>query len=101
MTRIEALRTLVANVEAGEYDGAPFNWSTNKKVFHAYHGSLEAAKALHEAVLPGRFRDVLAWHQFPMYRVTIGNVHEGVSSVEARAWLLSILKTLIAEEEKI
>ena len=74
-------------------------WSDVEK---AFDGSLDAAKALHEAVLPGwewRLRDNRAW-------VWTGVLVYGGEEVEtaefcglpARAWLLAILDALIAKE---
>jgi hypothetical protein len=70
---------------------------------HSYSGSLDAAKALHEAVLPG-----FAWFVQSDYR---GDSPE--SSIEgycvsvcfesenpARAWLLAILEALISQESE-
>lgn len=75
----------------------------------AYHGSLNAAKALHEALLPGWTRDVDATapecgitvtlhkpyspHSYPDEEKTVS----ADLSSEARAWLLAILRALAAE----
>ena len=75
---------------------------------HAYKGSLDAAKALHEAVLPGWFIrslvqrgeeiwKVVIWPDFSI--VGIEDMKAGTSSNPARAWLIVILEALIAQED--
>lgn len=76
----------------------------------AFHGSLDAAKALHEAVLPGwewnigpdseyvspdRLRLAVVW---PRDVTNKANVFRpcGRHASDARAWLLAILEALIA-----
>jgi hypothetical protein len=78
--------------------------------FSAFHGSLDAAKALHDAMLPGW--NVKTIHQFeaghwhvaiyqPMGEAwpkwTQYPSHEAVNDDPARAWLLAILRALEAE----
>jgi dihydrodipicolinate synthase/N-acetylneuraminate lyase len=115
MTRLEALKALAAKVEAGDRFidaelvsvfgkfGPPedgLTWLAR----NAYHGSLDAAKALHEAVRPGW--DVLTIGQdFQDWKV--GIIHQDGGSGEwcssptnpARAWLMAIIQALIAQEE--
>lgn len=127
MTRLETLIELRDKVKAGEcypkdvlavfphYVGDCGQWSHDAY----YHGSLDAAKALHEAVLIGHdwlirndeihggFANVTT-HDFAAHVEISGNssksyVDSGASfpaySVNpARAWLLSILEALIAQE---
>jgi hypothetical protein len=75
-------------------------------VIDAYRGSLDAAKALHEAVLPGRSHQ---WHisnevNFDGYVCSIFScaadsyVSTTHQPTPARAWLLAILEALIAQE---
>lgn len=118
-----ALAALIEAVESG--DDASFR-RKNRSVFstpcqdmdlqlreehcrHAYKGSLDAAKALHEAMLPGWTRDVDATapecgitvtlhkpyspHSYPDEEKTVS----ADLSSEARAWLLAILRALAAE----
>jgi hypothetical protein len=66
MTKLEALTELAAKVEAGEWSSrrqlatdAGFDLEAIIDAVRAYHGSLDAANALHEAVLPG-------WHWMPL-----------------------------------
>ena len=106
MTKLDALKELLAKVEAGscENDGSMYlafgdNWT---HCFDAYHGSLDAAKALHEAVLPGwhwsmESEDkICAVYKNPMN--DDGHAHLGKSPNPARAWLIAIIKALIAME---
>jgi len=70
------------------------------QVLPAYNGSLDAAKALHDAVLPGWHINV-AWdfvHVFPQGNDGNDNAHTGDNDITARAWLLAILAGLIAQE---
>ena len=119
MNNREALQSLLAHVEAGQgipmgyradnMDCGPLNvmWS---KVDAAYKGSLDAAKALHEAVLPGWAVEIICrpfglkphqWH------VVLSTDHTGwgdgkycrASGDEpARAWLQAILRALIDQQ---
>ncbi len=69
--------------------------------YRAYNGSLDAAKALHEAVLPGwdwcmTADKVDVWTGNMM---DDGIMRHGEAGTTARAWLIAILKALIAEGE--
>jgi hypothetical protein len=112
--RKDALTELLAKVEAGiepsKFDVLRWMVESNdsessscSEVFPAYRGSLDAAKALHEAVLPG-----YAWS---LYEEDSGEFLSLVSNranpkvyeeewhkTPARAWLIAILKALIAFE---
>ena len=107
MTRKEALAELIAKVEAGEWQHT--DWPTVEKGFwgnwneaalhfqSAYHGSLDAAKALHEAVLPG-WRWKIDEHYAELWqRVQVAYSGEAIDN-PARAWLLAILRALHAME---
>ena len=116
MTRKDALAELISKVEAGElgdYDGealrlvrawrSPLEYFEITRFVHtAYHGSLDAAKSLHEVVLPGwgyliscqQWVDV--WEFEP---AGTGSPIRGVSQSPARAWLLAILKALHSMEK--
>jgi hypothetical protein len=113
MTRAEAQAALIAKVEAGEwtvthwrdfdvFDGAETADTPRPVLAHrSYHGSLDAAKELHEAVLP-------EWEWTIFFNNTTGHmaVLDGpdFSTPEiggespARAWLLAILRALHAME---
>ncbi len=112
MTNIEALKALLVKVEAGDHRVGM--WGAFKSEIHphapdyarqSFLGSLDAAKALHEAVLPGwTYCDLL--RRGNRYTVHINKgIDEtcrdfsAVSESPARAWLIAILKALIAEGE--
>jgi hypothetical protein len=109
MTKLEALTELAAKVEAGEWSSrrqlatdAGFDLEAIIDAVRAYHGSLDAANALHEAVLPGwhwsmESEDkICAVYKNPMN--DDGHAHLGKSPIPARAWLLAIIRALIAQE---
>lgn len=111
-----ALDKLIEAVEAGGYDATPdraarFNdfseaWEAArgaytqpgyKTAWRAYHGSLDAALALHEALLPGWWFQTSAvdgWATCYVERSGAGVPEEAPSAAEtpARAWLLAILR---------
>jgi len=101
MSKLQALTALRDKVKAGDStrDGSMFrvfgySWT---HCFDAYNGSLDAAKALHEAVLPGwewgLNRDgATIWIENPDIGPFTGD------NTPARAWLLAILDALIAQE---
>lgn len=123
MTRTEALRTLAAKVEAGEkyatmghtslcskafpkpddFDGSreAFAKSDAQMAILAWrNGSLDAAKALHDAVLPGWdvwYETSLGVSMKPKDNRIWQNPIKFTDN-PARAWLLAIIKALIAEE---
>ena len=103
---ITALRALLAKVEAGwpsDIDTPympPFHavWPSwrGKKAWDANNGSLDAAKALHDDVLPG-----WEWHLGPSnakvypYNGSPLKSWSGMADNPARAWLLAIIRALI------
>jgi len=124
MTNIDpntaALQALLERVEAGD-DQAPFwkVWLPENEdgplafvAQRAFHGSLDAAKALHEAVLPGWAVDRMGIWPGGIASVRIVGTHighdgdrwhnfkdgeaEGVSPIPSRAWLIAVLRALIA-----
>jgi hypothetical protein len=109
--RKDRLIKLLAKVEAGSKQ-----WSANdifeaigrhkQKHFNAaFHGSIDAAKALHAAVLPGWINVDIIWSSTPLtstWRVTMSDgrrVAKASNPDPARAWLIAILKALIAVED--
>ena len=110
MTRLEALTELRDKVRAGVFpaDMCARDLGLNgvndiNQIYEAYNGSLDAAKALHDAVLPGF--DALIGILNPSWVQIFEPVDdewEEVSSAEAdnaaRAWLIAILRSLIAQE---
>jgi len=106
MNDIKALRTLLAKVEAGERpwretcDNKALGWYETDMCLKAFSGSLDAAKALHEAVLPGwvwatSVSGVVMHVHHPTKRALDQN---GRSEIPAPAWLIAIIKALIAKE---
>lgn len=103
--RLDALRELLAKVEAGKSLWEGYSDYHTLQPYHAlisdaYHGSLDAAKALHEAVLLGWWWKAISPdpHYVQVGRPNIG-VYSGYSDNPARAWLIAILKALIRKEE--
>lgn len=100
MTPTQALRDLLVKVESGKRGiglntvSVFGNTQSAMDAVDAFDGSLDAAKALHEAVLPG-------WG----FAVTqVGANIEGPTEFysddannPARAWLICILRALIAQ----
>ena len=79
---------MINDVDAWEY------------VSMAMDGSLDAAKALHDAVLPGCYVQITTWPMPPMTRVDIGGGHVGRDGNSARAWLIAILRAMEARDVK-
>ena len=109
-----ALIDLLERVEAGagHYDvlAAANDWamSIGKSglyacVMDAYHGSLDAAKALHDAVLPGWIYDVTNGSAFVIRHCDDDEASNpqfcGECESSARAWLIAIIRALIADTE--
>lgn len=117
MTR-EALTELLAKVEAGrniedmsEVPSALGTWGQSGMFIGAYRGSLDAAKALHEAVLPGWDYGISSGIRIGEPRIPVvvlaprrlTMTDESITVEEepaARAWLIAILKALIAESQE-
>lgn len=108
--KLDALEELIKAVEAGEFCMSKFppglaEWFTS--ICHSYHGSLDAAKALHDALLPGWRMDAL-WQGGVLSRTQdvwhcrIRCIIDGRTAIDtyervgydtpARAWLLAILR---------
>ena len=111
----QALRKLIKAVEAGDRitwglggcdarKAFPVLWKT---AMDAYCGSLDAAKALHEALLPGWEFGVTINADEPTpaayvakWGATEGSIGDGFEAqavTPARAWLLAILKAKLGE----
>lgn len=108
----EALSELLAKVDAGEascirsmahkaFGGRPYTFPKGDalRAGNAYDGSLDAAKELHEALLPGKSYSI---HNYvsPRAAVRVG-MHTGSDPEPARAWLCAILKALISQESGV
>lgn len=64
----------------------------------AYLGSLDAAKALHEALLPGWYWSLAEDDDYGFCcKVFFKRLYNEYSIVASRAWLLAILRALEAE----
>lgn len=111
--RKQALTELLAKVEAGgeigHHDTIPLvrAWRSPLEYFDityeleaAYNGSLDAALALHNAVLGG-----WTWQKMPdgtihlMCQDTFRTASGHTNHNPARAWLIAIIKALIAQED--
>ena len=101
MADLLALKELRDKVAAGTATKRDFILSDlvphDRSGFRAFDGSLDASKALHEALLPGydwiigRTNDGLTVH------ANVGSEAEAFDDCPARAWLLAILTALIAQ----
>jgi hypothetical protein len=124
MTQLEALKDLKAKVEAGGNDywlyqdahvalgDKPHRAPCSKALAasRAYRGSLDAALALHEAVLPewcwsvDRMGQAIVWYPWvegdALSHECSNDGAGGWTYTPARAWLLAILSALIAQEEQ-
>ena len=109
--RKKAMEALLEKVEAGEFDLR--HNSTARQVFpylsatfddlgltarDAFNGSLDAAEALHDAVLPG-WSCALNTNGGAQVIGPNGERRHGLKQdAPARAWLIAILKALIEQE---
>jgi hypothetical protein len=107
MSKLEALRALHDAVKAGRAcpDFCPM-WHSDGHCMEAeaaFSGSIDAAHALHRAVLPGWVWNVVmdgctVWRDYPENPMD-GVQDEYCEGNPARAWLLAIISALIAQEE--
>jgi hypothetical protein len=106
--RKDALTELLAKVEAG-HGNDPSDYlclmlvNNSIAARNAYNGSLDAAKALHEAVLLGYSwllfeEDSGEFSSLVSKRADPRVYQEEWHAYPARAWLIAILKALIANE---
>ena len=103
--QIAALDALIGAVEAGDRHLCPFwkVWPPESKdgrlayiADNAFTGSLDAAKALHDAVLPGWDIQITTYED-DNFEASVSKplevkTYDGVSPWMARAWLLAALK---------
>jgi hypothetical protein len=93
-----ALDALIEAVEAGTLattDLVEFTNTNHALAFSAYHGSLDAALALHHALLPGWIFDVTNDSAFVLRHDEFGQdepLQYQADGPHARAWLLAILR---------
>lgn len=108
-----AMTALLERVEAGDRHGLnrtmaeighpsdvwPWDWMS--RIDAAYLGSLDAAKALHDAVQPDRPCGITFGREYGAtvtYAATWDDMHLSVRNIiPARAWLIAILRALIAK----
>lgn len=92
------LDKMIKVVELGDWVGQFDDYLSVKQYKYAakaYHGSLDAAKALHETLLDSGFHaEIWACCTRPRVKVVRGEeVHDGHEQVtEARSWLIAVLK---------
>ena len=113
MTKLEALKALLEKVRAGQDNSElwrPAFSDHGSEAMLAFHGSLDAALALYQAVLPGWSTEITCRpfgtkpHQWHILLSTDhtgwGNGKHCAASADnpARAWLMAILQALIAQE---
>jgi hypothetical protein len=106
--RKDALITLLAKVKAGDTKTGRFSmlmrsvFPYHDKIGNAaYNGSLDAAKALHEATLPDYHLNLALdfCHVLPDWNDGDQRASSGYCDGNpARAWLIAILKALIAQD---
>jgi len=99
---VTPLRKLIEAVEAGgdALVGSlprPHALATDL-LWKSYHGSLDAAKALHEALLPGWFYCLMDCVAEVRGDIEYGERFVGKSTSTARAWLLAILRAYEAQQ---
>ena len=99
--RKQDLIELRDNVAAGVWpdDTTPIgeiSYEAQAHLMLAFNGSLDAAKALHEAVLPEQ--SIRIEKRVGGWVVWLDNPFQGINDNPARAWLLAIISALIAQE---
>ena len=107
MTQLAALRELAEKVAAGIWDWEQdyADWDSQYMpdigtCRLAYIGSLNAAKALHEAVLPGWRARLDIGKRFRCWVISPTNVKiDEYADNPARAWLLAIIRARASELE--
>lgn len=98
MGKVEALKELLASAERGEYNGAPFNHHMNVRFTEALDGSLDAAMELHKEMIPeNSYLIGVDWAE--VWVPNSGDIvfYSASNKTPARAWLIAILKALIAQ----
>ena len=101
MSKLKALTALRDKVKAwaftfNEWAEYPIDRKNIRRLDDAYNGSLDAAKALHEAVLPGWGYEICNGAEVTLRQYSKKIIFKNVCP--ARAWLLAILEALIAQE---
>lgn len=106
MERKQSLEALLASIDAGTefakgLRSRVFGHTGNAKLcLDAYIGSLDAAKDLHDAVLPNYRARIDIGKRFRCWIISPSNAKmDAYSDSPARAWLIAIIKALIAKEQ--
>lgn len=99
------LRALIEAVEAGTFMMDALPWPHEVTAYEAFSGSLDAAKALHEALLPewdwtinGNGQAVV-WPPGSADDQNRGSIETDIEGQPARALLLAALRARLAEQE--
>ena len=103
----QALQRLLDAVEAGRVGqfrnlDSEFGHGNGIHAKRAYNGSLDAAKALHEALLPG-WDLLITTYEDGLFEVSVSEplvvkTYDGLSEIIARAWLIAIIRAVMAGE---
>lgn len=99
---LKALKKLIADWDSGrlDWDADFLGQETNVLLLGAFTGSLDSAKALHDAVLPGwGWRIQHVGLQAYAIVVLADDKAEATDFIPARAWALAIIRALLAEWE--
>ena len=100
--QITALRALEKAVEDEAVDGmTPHCDLPAIHVLGAYCGSLDAAKAMHDAMLPG-WDLLITTYEDGLFEVSVSEplvvkTYDGLSEIISRAWLLAIIRAVMAK----
>ena len=97
-----ALDDLIAAVEAGTFlaNDALSPRANESIAYRAFSGSLDAAKVLHEAMLPGWQRQISESNAKVWERQNIAFFGEAIDN-DARAWLLAILRAKCSQDDSL
>lgn len=105
--RKQALIELLGKVEAGEWGHrrstfklAGFGDGMCVDMVRAYNGSLDAAMAMHEAVLPNRYWNMAEFDGAWTVQIPVSTFKRYEATSEhnpSRAWLIAIIKALISQ----
>ena len=103
----QAMQRLLDAVEAGRVGqfrnlDSEFGHGNGIHAKRAYNGSLDAAKALHEALLPG-WDLLITTYEDGLFEVSVSEplvvkTYDGLSEIIARAWLIAIIRAVMAGE---
>lgn len=101
------LERLAASIEAGKIGqfrnlDSEFGKGNGIHAKRAYNGSLDAAKSLHEAMGFDRWElwRVVDFRGVVAYGCNLPGIDTVYNEIAARAWLLAIVRALIAQESQ-